>query len=139
MKRIRETYQKYDINYKKEEIALFIEADNTIKNAIVLIGKLTNTFLADLNDLNISDVNFLVNNNKYSLNLGINIGAIELERLNRELEYEIGFLAIVTKKLSNENFVANAKPEIVEAERKKKADAESKIASLKEGIAALKK
>ena len=139
VKRIRETYQKYDINYKKEEIALFIEADNTIKNAIVLIGKLTNTFLADLNDLNISDVNFLVNNNKYSLNLGINIGAIELERLNRELEYEIGFLAIVTKKLSNENFVANAKPEIVEAERKKKADAESKIASLKEGIEALKK
>jgi valyl-tRNA synthetase len=43
------------------------------------------------------------------------------------------------KKLGNERFVANAKLEVVEAERKKKADAESKIASLKEGIAALKK
>jgi valyl-tRNA synthetase len=43
------------------------------------------------------------------------------------------------KKLGNERFVANAKPEIVEAERKKKADAESKIASLKDGILALKK
>jgi len=140
VKKIRETYQKYDINYKKEDgIALFIEGDNAIKNVVVLIEKLTNTFLADIEKLNPYDVNFLINNNKYSLNLGINIGDIELERLHKELEYEIGFLAIVTKKLSNENFVVNAKPEVVEAERKKKADAESKIASLKEGIEALKK
>jgi len=41
------------------------------------------------------------------------------------------------KKLGNERFVANAKPEVVEAERKKKADAESKITSLKEGIAGI--
>jgi valyl-tRNA synthetase len=40
-------------------------------------------------------------------------------------------------KLGNERFVANAKPEIVAAERKKKADAESKIASLKESIGGL--
>ena len=43
------------------------------------------------------------------------------------------------KKLNNERFVANAKPEIVELERKKKADAESKIETLKASIAALKK
>ena len=42
------------------------------------------------------------------------------------------------KKLGNEKFVANAKPEVVEAERKKKADAESKLVSLRESIAALK-
>jgi valyl-tRNA synthetase len=41
-------------------------------------------------------------------------------------------------KLSNERFVQNAKPEIVELERKKKADAETRIATLKEAIAALK-
>jgi valyl-tRNA synthetase len=41
--------------------------------------------------------------------------------------------------LGNERFVANAKPEVVDAERKKQADAESKIASLKEGIASLRK
>ena len=41
------------------------------------------------------------------------------------------------KKLGNERFVQNAKPQIVEAERKKQADAESKIALLKESIAAL--
>ena len=43
----------------------------------------------------------------------------------------------VQKKLSNEKFVQNAKPEIVENERKKMADAESKIALIKENIAAI--
>ena len=49
-----------------------------------------------------------------------------------------GFLKGVNAKLSNERFVANAKPEIVENERKKKADAEGKIAVLEESIAALR-
>jgi valyl-tRNA synthetase len=62
----------------------------------------------------------------------------ELNKLNEELIYLEGFLVSVNKKLSNEKFVANAKPEIVANERKKLADAESKIASLKESIAALK-
>lgn len=63
----------------------------------------------------------------------------ELKKLNAELEYQKGFLKSVMKKLNNERFVQNAKPEIVENERKKKADAESKIALLKENIAALEK
>ena len=61
----------------------------------------------------------------------------ELEKLRTELGYAEGFLQSVLKKLSNERFVQNAKPEIVENERKKQADAESKIAQLKESIAAL--
>jgi valyl-tRNA synthetase len=40
----------------------------------------------------------------------------------------------VDKKLSNERFIQNAKPEIVENERKKKADAESKIKAIKESL-----
>jgi valyl-tRNA synthetase len=43
----------------------------------------------------------------------------------------------VEKKLSNERFVQNAKPEIVDAERKKKNDAEEKIRAIKEGLANL--
>jgi valyl-tRNA synthetase len=63
----------------------------------------------------------------------------EIAKMEAEIKYYEGFIDSVMKKLGNERFVANAKPEIVEGERKKKADAESKIASLKEGIAALKK
>ena len=63
----------------------------------------------------------------------------EIKKMNADIAYYEGFIISVMKKLGNEKFVANAKPEVVEAERKKQADAESKIASLKEGIAALSK
>ena len=63
----------------------------------------------------------------------------ELAKLEADLQHQEGFLRGVMAKLSNERFVQNAKPEIVELERKKKADAEQRIAALKANIAALKK
>ncbi len=62
----------------------------------------------------------------------------ELKKLEADLAHQQGFLKGVMAKLSNERFVANAKPEIVELERKKKSDAESRIASIEQAIAALK-
>lgn len=59
------------------------------------------------------------------------------EQLRKDLDYLKGFLASVEKKLSNERFVQNAKPEVVEVERKKKADAEEKIKVIEESLAAL--
>src|SRR5690606_5444986 len=61
----------------------------------------------------------------------------ERERLTKEIDYLKGFLASVEKKLSNERFVQNAKPEIVQNEKNKKADAEAKIAILQENLASL--
>ena len=58
----------------------------------------------------------------------------EKEKLQKELEYLNGFLESVMKKLSNEKFVNNAKPEIIEVERKKKLDAETKISIVKEQL-----
>ena len=62
----------------------------------------------------------------------------EIQKLEADLAHQQGFLKGVMAKLSNERFVANAKPEIVELERKKKSDAESRIAALEEAIKALK-
>lgn len=59
------------------------------------------------------------------------------EQLLKDLEYQKGFLVSVEKKLSNERFVQNAKPEIVEIEKKKKADAEAKIKAIEESLALL--
>lgn len=59
------------------------------------------------------------------------------EQLQKELEYHKGFLVSVEKKLGNDRFVQNAKPEVVEIERRKKADAEQKIKALEESLAAL--
>ncbi len=61
----------------------------------------------------------------------------ELENLRKALAYQEGFLQITLKKLSNERFVGNAPAAVVEAERRKQHDAETKIASIKASIAAM--
>ena len=58
-------------------------------------------------------------------------------QLLKELEYHRGFLQSVEKKLSNERFVQNAKSEVIDIERKKKADAEAKIKAIEESLAGL--
>jgi valyl-tRNA synthetase len=59
------------------------------------------------------------------------------EQLLKDLEYQKGFLASIEKKLTNEKFVNNAKPEVIAFERKKKADAEAKIKAIEESLHAL--
>ncbi len=61
----------------------------------------------------------------------------EKEKLEKELEYSKGFLKSVMAKLANERFVANAKPEVLENEKNKKADAEAKIVALEKQLSEL--
>ncbi len=63
--------------------------------------------------------------------------ASQKEQLQKDLDYLKGFLISVEKKLGNEKFVQNAKPEVLESERKKKADAEEKIKVIEESLASL--
>jgi valyl-tRNA synthetase len=63
--------------------------------------------------------------------------AEERAKLEKELEYTLGFLASVEKKLSNERFVSGAPALVLQLEQSKKADAESKIKALEEQLAAL--
>jgi valyl-tRNA synthetase len=81
---------------------------------------------------------FLVHTTEYTIPLGklLNVEE-ERAKLQEELVYQQGFLALVMKKLGNESFVGKAPRNVIEAERKKQADAESKIKSLEEAIAAL--
>ena len=83
---------------------------------------------------------FMVGTTEYCVPLegAINVEE-EIKKLQAELDYAIGFLKSVEKKLSNERFVANAPEAVVAGERKKQADAQSKIKTLEESIAALKK
>ena len=66
----------------------------------------------------------------------IDFGA-EKERLLKELEYAQGFRDSVLKKLSNEKFVQNAKPDVLEREQQKLADADAKIVALQQGLAGM--
>lgn len=82
---------------------------------------------------------FLIGTTEYAVPLGnlIDVDA-EIAKQEAELKHLEGFLTGVKKKLSNERFVANAPAAVVELERKKQADAESKIAALKESLSKLK-
>jgi valyl-tRNA synthetase len=79
---------------------------------------------------------FLVRSTEFFIPLEGKIDAEkERESLLKELTYHKGFIASVDKKLSNEKFVNSAPPQVVEMERKKKADAEAKIKALEESLA----
>ncbi len=82
---------------------------------------------------------FIVKAHEYFIPLGSLINKEEeIKKLQEELKYTEGFLKSVSAKLSNEKFVANAPAQVIDAERKKMADAEAKIAILNEQIAGFK-
>ncbi|WP_288318358.1 valine--tRNA ligase [Xylanibacter caecicola] len=84
-------------------------------------------------------VAFMIGTDEFAIPIGdmIDVEA-EIEKLEAQLKHLEGFLAGVTKKLSNERFVANAPEAVVALERKKKSDSEEKIAAIKESLAALR-
>jgi valyl-tRNA synthetase len=83
---------------------------------------------------------FMIGTTEYAVQLGnlIDVEA-EIQKMEAELKHLEGFLIGVQKKLSNERFVANAPAQVVDLEKKKQSDAETKIAALKESISALRK
>ncbi len=124
----------------KEDLQLHIsgEYDNTLDD---IVAKMCNlSAITSVNEKEAGSASFLVGTTEFSIPLSgrMDVDA-ELKKLESELNYLKGFLKSVMKKLDNERFIQNAKPEIVENERKKQADAESKIASIKESIKALRK
>ena len=124
----------------KEQLTLQIIGAHDHSNDCILT-KMTN--LATIETIEEKDpaaASFRVHATEYAIPMSnaIDIEA-ELKKLEAELKYAQGFLKTVMGKLGNERFVQNAPEAVVAMERKKKADAEEKIKSLEESIAALKK
>ena len=126
---------------QKEALELQVIGENPVVAFNAVIMKMCN-----LSSINIVEnkadgaASFMVGTTEYAVPLGnmIDVEA-EIARMEAELKYKEGFLQGVLKKLGNEKFVNNAPAAVLEMERKKQADAESIIKSLKESIAALKK
>ena len=104
-----------------------------------LVDKLANVEVVINGEVSGNCSKFIVGTTEFAIPMDqfINVDE-ELKKLEADLQHQQGFLHGVMAKLSNERFVANAKPEIVELERKKKSDAETRIAALEEAIKALK-
>lgn len=126
---------------QKEALALEITGASPVAAFHAVISKLCNlSAISNVESKSEGAAAFMVGTTEYAVPLGnlINVEE-ELKKLEADLKYQEGFLQSVLKKLSNEKFVSKAPANVIEMERKKQADAETKIAALKESIAALKK
>ncbi len=124
---------------KQVALAVKTETPAEVQTYAGLIRKLAN--LSDLSFVEAapaSAVGFVQGSTEFFVPLEIAVDpAAERARVAKELEYVVGFRDSVNKKLGNEKFVANAKPEVLEKERQKLADAEAKIAALEQALGAL--
>jgi valyl-tRNA synthetase len=115
----------------KEALSLSVKANSSInyQQYELMIKKLANLSQFDRTAYKVNGAtSFLVATDEFFVPFAENIDPqAEAERLQKEKEYLIGFLKSVNAKLLNERFMANAKPEIIEVEQRKKADAEAKL------------
>jgi valyl-tRNA synthetase len=125
----------------KESLKLVVRGDNPPGQSCWPVIK----YLSNLSDISTSKdpihgaSSFVIKSTEFYIPLEGKIdSAKEREVIEKDLEYQRGFLTSVEKKLSNEKFVSSAPPNVVETERRKKADAEAKIKALQESLERLK-
>ena len=131
-------------NYRQTKGISPREAAEIYTNATSFTNEAVVRKLANISEIHFAEktdkpsFTFLVGSTEVSIPLSENLDLAEEKiKTEEELKYLKGFLISVDKKLSNEKFVANAKPEIVEVERKKQKDAQDKIAILEEKLKSL--
>ncbi len=124
----------------KETLSLQCVGENALKDYDSVVGKMANLTSIDVvTEKDCTAAAFMVGTLEYAVPLGDMIDvAAEIEKMEAQLKHLEGFLAAVSKKLSNERFVANAPEAVVALERKKQSDSMEKIAALKESISSLK-
>ena len=125
----------------KEQLELQCVGRNRFEQYNSIISKMANLkaiTVVETKDATASS--FMIDTDELAVPLGNLIDVnVEIAKMEAQLKHLEGFLMGVQKKLSNERFVQNAPEAVVAMERKKKSDAEEKIAALKESIAALQK
>jgi valyl-tRNA synthetase len=125
----------------KESLPLSVKENSAVpyKTYEQIIKKLGNISTLDVvNEAVNGAVSFLVTTDEFFVPLNESVDpAAEAIRLQKEKDYLTGFLKSVNSKLGNERFMANAKPDVIEVELKKKADAEAKLKILDDNLAAL--
>ena len=130
--------QKNIPNKETLELHILGEHSDVFNTVITKICNLS--VLAKVTEKEANAASFLVGTTEYAVPLGAMMNAEEeLIKLNEELKYQQGFLQSVIKKLSNEAFVSKAPAKVIEMERKKQADAESKIKTIEEAIQLIEK
>jgi valyl-tRNA synthetase len=127
----------------KESLILYIKSDEDKYDMefLPVIVRLCNlSEIRFIKEKEKGAASFMVNTTEFFIPVGDKLDVEgEMARIHEELDYYRGFLASVMKKLDNERFVKNAPASVLDLERKKKSDADSKIKSLEERVKELKK
>ncbi|MFH1005065.1 MAG: valine--tRNA ligase [Bacteroidota bacterium] len=137
---VRSIRNEKNISPKKSlELYIRIEDNPINKNLEPLIKKLCNINTIHYTNNKVENAtSFIVNNVEFFIPLPKNMDLnFEKEKLSKELYYTKEFFASVQKKLTNERFIQNAKQEVIEIEKKKLSDAETKIKTIEEQLASL--
>ena len=137
---IRTIRKDKNISFKDAVELFVIDNDNNSKEFDTVIKKLTNTSIIKIVTEKVEGASFRVKSNEYFVpisNENIDVEA-EVKKLEAELKRAEGFLFGISKKLSNERFVANAPAQVITVERKKEADTVAKIETIKSSLKALK-
>jgi valyl-tRNA synthetase len=137
---IRDAKNKNQVK-PKEKIKLHVQsADTSVYKSIVsILSKQVNAETISYVTEAVSNcINVVVQKDKFFIETENALDtSSQKSQLIKDLEYQKGFLLSVEKKLSNERFVQNAKKEVIDIERKKKADAEAKIKAIEESLSSL--
>ena len=125
----------------KESLRLFVNSsDSTLLDPFLgVVKKLSNLDeISFRTDAVSNTTSFMIRATEFYIPMEIKIDAAkERESILKDLEYQRGFMISIDKKLSNEKFVNSAPTQVIDIERKKKADAELKIRALQENLARL--
>ncbi len=125
----------------KDTINLFIETPSaeSYRSITGILGKQVNAAHISFSEEPVANsIVVAVEKDKFYIETGKELDASALKGdLLKDLEHQKNFLASVEKKLSNEKFVQNAKPEVIALEQKKKADAEARIKTIEESLSTI--
>lgn len=123
----------------REELVLEV-APSYANDMDAVLMKLANlTEIRRLEEKSEGSISFVIGTDEFAVPMANLINAEEeIKKLEEDLEYQKKFLLGVEKKLSNENFVARAPEQVIALERKKKADAESRIQTIEQSLKQLK-
>jgi valyl-tRNA synthetase len=137
---IRDVRNKNQIK-PKDKIKLHIQTEHESRYGEIeyILSKQVNAESISYTNQSIENsLSIIVNKDKFYIETGQTINTlVQKDQLEKDLQHLKGFLISVEKKLSNEKFVKNAKDEVIDLERKKKADAETKIKIIEESLSTL--
>tara|TARA_B100000767_G_scaffold48561_2_gene43398 strand:- start:109 stop:2745 length:2637 start_codon:yes stop_codon:yes gene_type:complete len=137
---IRTVRKDKNISFKDAVELFVIDNEKITKGFDAVIQKLTNASVINYVSEKVEGASFRVKSNEYFVPISIDTMDVEAEitKLEAELKRAEGFLFGISKKLSNERFVANAPEQVITLERKKESDTQAKIEMIKNSLASLK-